>query len=76
MTQSYGGTPIWPIIALSNIAQASAVVGIIIVSRKLNEQEITIPAAISAYLGVTEPAMYGVNLKYGFPMLCAMIGVR
>ncbi len=32
------------------------------------------PAAISAYLGVTEPAMYGVNLKYRFPMLCAMIG--
>lgn len=74
MTQSYGGTPIWPIIALSNIAQASAVVGIIIISRKKNEQEITIPAAISAYLGVTEPAMYGVNLKYGFPMLCAMVG--
>lgn len=76
MTQSYGGTPIWPIIALSNIAQASAVVGIIIVSRKRskNEKEITVPAAISAYLGVTEPAMYGVNLKYGFPMLCAMIG--
>ncbi|EKT54057.1 PTS trehalose transporter subunit IIBC [Providencia sneebia] len=74
MTQSYGGTPIWPIIALSNIAQASAVVGIIIVSRKKNEHEITIPAAISAYLGVTEPAMYGVNLKYGFPMLCAMVG--
>lgn len=74
MTQSYGGTPIWPIIALSNIAQASAVVGIIIVSKKKNEHEITIPAAISAYLGVTEPAMYGVNLKYGFPMLCAMIG--
>ena len=40
MTQSYGGTPIWPIIALSNIAQASAVVGIIIVSRKLNEQKL------------------------------------
>src|SRR5690606_6708662 len=29
---------------------------------------------ISAYLGVTEPAMYGINLKYKFPMLCAMIG--
>jgi hypothetical protein len=28
----------------------------------------------SAYLGVTEPAMYGINLKYRFPMLCAMIG--
>jgi hypothetical protein len=69
-----GGTPVWPLIALSNIAQASAVVGIIIASRKQNEREISVPAAISAYLGVTEPAMYGINLKYRFPMLCAMIG--
>ena len=74
MIQSLGGTPVWPIIALSNIAQASAVTGIIIVSRKHNEREISVPAAISAYLGVTEPAMYGINLKYRFPMLCAMIG--
>lgn len=69
-----GGTPIWPIIALSNIAQASAVVGIIIISKKSDERDISIPAAISAYLGVTEPAMYGINLKYKFPMLSAMIG--
>ena len=74
MVQSMGGTPVWPIIALSNIAQASAVLAIIIVSRKANEREISVPAAISAYLGVTEPAMYGINLKYRFPMLCAMIG--
>ena len=73
MIQSMGGTPVWPLIALSNIAQASAVLGIII-SRKANEREISVPAAISAYLGVTEPAMYGINLKYRFPMLCAMIG--
>ncbi|EPB0881676.1 PTS trehalose transporter subunit IIBC [Yersinia enterocolitica] len=74
MIQSMGGTPVWPLIALSNIAQASAVLGIIIISRKINEREISVPAAISAYLGVTEPAMYGINLKYRFPMLCAMIG--
>lgn len=74
LMQSMGGTPIWPLIALSNIAQASAVVGIIIVSRKANEREISVPAAISAYLGVTEPAMYGINLKYKYPMLCAMVG--
>jgi hypothetical protein len=49
-------------------------VGIIIASRKQNEREISVPAAISAYLGVTEPAMYGINLKYRFPMLCAMVG--
>lgn len=74
MTNSMGGTPLWPIIALSNIAQASAVVGIIIMSRQTNEREVSIPAAIAAYLGVTEPAMYGINLRYKFPMLCAMIG--
>ncbi|WP_120510430.1 PTS trehalose transporter subunit IIBC [Photobacterium salinisoli] len=74
LMQDMGGTPIWPLIALSNIAQASAVVGIIIISKKENEREISVPAAISAYLGVTEPAMYGINLKYKFPMLCAMTG--
>ncbi|SIQ40354.1 PTS system trehalose-specific IIB component, Glc family /PTS system trehalose-specific IIC component, Glc family [Aeromonas sp. RU39B] len=74
LMQSMGGTPIWPLIALSNIAQASAVVGIILVSRRDNEREISVPAAISAYLGVTEPAMYGINLRYKFPMLCAMVG--
>ncbi len=74
LVQSMGGTPIWPLIALSNIAQASAVLGIILISRKENEREISVPAAISAYLGVTEPAMYGINLRYKFPMLCAMVG--
>jgi len=74
LMKDIGGTPIWPLIALSNIAQASAVVGIILISRKANEREISVPAAISAYLGVTEPAMYGINLKYKFPMLCAMVG--
>lgn len=74
MIQNMGGTPVWPVIALSNIAQASSVLGIIIISRKQNEREVSVPAAISAYLGVTEPAMYGINLKYRFPMLCAMIG--
>ena len=33
-----------------------------------------IPACISCYLGVTEPALFGVNLKNGFPLVCGMIG--
>ncbi|WP_019613896.1 PTS trehalose transporter subunit IIBC [Psychromonas ossibalaenae] len=72
--QTIGGTPVFPMIALSNIAQGSAVVGVLIASRKKSERDVSIPAAISAYLGVTEPAMYGINLKYKFPMLCAMVG--
>lgn len=70
-----GGTSLWPMIALSNIAQGSAVLAMIYLQRKNEEaKQINIPACISAYLGVTEPAMFGVNLKHGFPFLCGMIG--
>lgn len=74
MIQSIGGTPVWPLIALSNIAQASAVLAIVLMTKKASVREVAVPATLSAYLGVTEPAMYGINLKYRFPMLCAMIG--
>ncbi len=71
----YGGTMLWPMIALSNIAQGSAVLGMIFLQKKnAPAQEINIPASISCYLGVTEPAMFGVNLKYAFPFVCGMIG--
>ena len=70
-----GGTFLWPIIALSNIAQASAVLAMIYVNRKNeDEKQISIPACISGYLGVTEPAMFGVNLKYLYPFIASMIG--
>lgn len=70
-----GGTNLWPMIAISNIAQGSAVLAMIFINRKNEEEkQVSIPAAISCYLGVTEPAMFGINLKYGFPFLAAMIG--
>ena len=71
----YGGTNLWPMIALSNIAQGSAVLAMSVLQKK-NEraQQVNIPACISCYLGVTEPALFGVNLKYGFPLVCGMIG--
>ena len=72
---SFGGTNLWPMIALSNIAQGSAVLAMIVLQKK-NEKahQLSIPACISCYLGVTEPAMFGVNIKYGFPFISAMIG--
>lgn len=71
----YGGTMLWPMIALSNIAQGSAVLGMIALHRKNAEaQEVNVPACISCYLGVTEPAIFGVNLKHVFPFVCGMIG--
>ena len=68
-------TILWPMIALSNIAQGSSVLAMSMLQKK-NEraQQINIPACISCYLGVTEPALFGVNLKYVFPLVCGMIG--
>ena len=71
----YHGTMLWPMIALSNIAQGSAVLGMIYLQRKnAAAQEVNVPACVSCYLGVTEPAIFGVNLKYYFPFLCGMTG--
>lgn len=71
----YGGTMLWPMIALSNIAQGSAVLGMIALQRKdAQAQEVNVPACISCYLGVTEPAIFGVNLKFAYPFVCGMIG--
>ncbi|WP_246945398.1 PTS system trehalose-specific EIIBC component [Bacillus pinisoli] len=75
LMSEFNGTNLWPMIALSNIAQGSAVVAMIILNRKNEkEKQVSVPAAISCYLGVTEPAMFGINLKYVFPFLAAMIG--
>lgn len=75
LTNLYDGTILWPMIALSNIAQGSAVLAMSVLQKK-NEraQQVNIPACISCYLGVTEPALFGVNLKYGFPLICGMAG--
>ena len=71
----FGGTMLWPMIALSNIAQGSAVLGMIFLQRRsAKAKELNIPSCISCYLGVTEPAMFGVNLKYVFPFICGMTG--
>lgn len=71
----YGGTTLWPMIALSNIAQGSAVLGMLCLNKKdAKLKEVGVPACISCYLGVTEPAIFGVNLKHNYPFLCAMIG--
>ena len=72
---AHPGTMLWPMIALSNIAQGSAVLGMIALQRKsARAQELNIPSCISCYLGVTEPAMFGINLKYVFPFICGMCG--
>ncbi|WP_028402329.1 PTS system trehalose-specific EIIBC component [Ectobacillus panaciterrae] len=69
------GTFLWPILALSNIAQGSAALAMMFAVKddgKLRSMSIT--SAISAYLGITEPAMFGINIRYRYPFYAAMIG--
>lgn len=69
-----GGIYTFPVIALNNVAQASAVAAYVLLNRKsAKAKEVGVPAAISGYLGVTEPAMFGVNLKYLYPFIAAML---
>ncbi|MDO5121982.1 MAG: PTS system trehalose-specific EIIBC component [Erysipelotrichaceae bacterium] len=75
LINSTGGTMLWPMIALSNIAQGSAVAGMSYLQKKnTRAQEVNYPSMISCWLGVTEPAMFGINLKYQWPFYCAMTG--
>lgn len=70
-----GGTYMWPIVALANIGQGSAALGYVYLKRKnIVEKQVAVPACISAYLGVTEPAIFGVNLKYLYPFVAGIIG--
>lgn len=71
----FKSTNLWPMICLSNIAQGAAVLAVVVAHRgNKKEEQVSVPSVISAWLGVTEPAMFGINLKYVYPFVAAMIG--
>jgi sucrose-specific phosphotransferase system IIBC component len=65
--------PIW---SMSNVAQGGACLAayFLIRHRKTKIKDIAIPASVSAFLGITEPALFGVNLRLMTPFLAALIG--
>ncbi|WP_409296649.1 PTS system trehalose-specific EIIBC component [Peribacillus sp. SCS-26] len=69
-----GGTFLWPIVALSNIAQGSAALAMMLITKEDKIKGLSLSSAISAFLGVTEPAMFGVNLRFRYPFFAAMTG--
>lgn len=68
-----GGTFIFPIAAMSNISQGAACLGAAFVMKDAKVRGMAVPSGISALLGITEPAMFGVNLRYRYPFIAAMI---
>ncbi len=68
-----GGTFIFPIAAMSNIAQGAACLGVALALKDAKIRGLAVPSGISALLGITEPAMFGVNLRYRQAFIAAMI---
>ncbi|NMI07359.1 PTS system trehalose-specific EIIBC component [Paenibacillus sp. SZ31] len=71
---SQGGTFLWPMLALSNIAQGSAALAMMLVLREKKMRGLAATSSVSAFLGVTEPAIFGVNIRYRYPFIFGMIG--
>ncbi|MBO1512699.1 PTS system trehalose-specific EIIBC component [Metabacillus bambusae] len=69
-----GGTFLWPMVALSNIAQGTAALAMMFILKDEKLKSLSITSAVSAYLGITEPAMFGVNLRFRFAFISAIIG--
>lgn len=67
-----GGSFIFPVAAMSNIAQGASCLVFSWLSKDSKVKGMAVPAGISAMLGITEPAMFGINLRYRFPFLAAI----
>ena len=63
-----------PGMLVSNIAQGGAVLAVAVRSKNVKLRSLGISTGISAILGITEPALYGINLPYRKPLYAAMIG--
>lgn len=71
---SEGGTFLWPMLALSNIAQGAAALAMMFILREQKAKGLAVTSSISAFLGVTEPAIFGVNVRHKYPFIFGMIG--
>lgn len=69
----YGYSVISPANLTGNLAQAGATLATFFLLKKKSEKAEALSAGVTALFGVTEPAMFGFNLKYKKPMICAMI---
>lgn len=69
-----GGSFIFVIAAMSNIAQGAATLAVLKTTKDAKLKGTASAAGISALLGITEPAMFGVNLKLRYPFIGAIIG--
>ncbi|WP_155286829.1 sucrose-specific PTS transporter subunit IIBC [Lacticaseibacillus zhaodongensis] len=68
-----GGSFIFPVAAMANVTQGGATAAIFFTTKDKKQKALASSASLSALLGITEPAIFGVNLKLKFPFVCAAI---
>ncbi len=70
----YGLTYWLPIASAANVAQGGACLAVAIKSKKAKIKSIAFPSSLSCMLGITEPAIFGVNIRFMKPFICGSIG--
>ena len=69
------GKNIWmPIATAANVAQGAAALAVGIKSANKKIKSMALPASLSAFMGITEPAIFGVNVRFGKPLIAGMAG--
>ncbi len=72
---SADGVNIWmPIATAANVAQGAAALAFALKTKDRKQKSVALPASLSAFLGITEPAIFGVNLRFFKPFLAGCIG--
>lgn len=75
MLSAAGGLNTWmPIASAANFAQGAACLAVGLKSKNHKTKAVAIPSSLSSALGITEPAIFGVNLRFMKPLLCGMVG--
>lgn len=69
-----GGSFIFITASMNNVAQGAAVIAVLLLTKNEKMKSICTASGVSAFLGITEPAMFGVTLKLRYPFYAAMIG--
>ena len=70
-----GGKNIWmPIASSANFAQFGACLAVFFIAKNRKTKSVALPASLSASLGITEPAIFGINFRFMKPFIAAVIG--
>lgn len=69
------GKNIWmPIATAANVAQGAAALAVAIKTKNKKTKSMALPASLSAFMGITEPAIFGVNVRFVKPLIAGMVG--